>query len=66
MILLGNNQRYSLYFGTVKFCVFGYLCRFKGKVSEEISKWEILSVDKWRGINSESFPSVGWTSKVNV
>lgn len=29
-------------------------------------KWEILSADKWKGINSESFPSSGWVSKGNT
>lgn len=30
------------------------------------SKWELLSVDKWRGINSENFPSSGWKEKGNI
>ncbi len=30
------------------------------------SKWEILNTEKWRGINSEDFPSSGWISKGNT
>lgn len=30
------------------------------------SKWEVLSPDKWRGINSESFPAVGWAVDNNI
>lgn len=30
------------------------------------TQWEILSADRWRGINSESFPSRGWIWKGNT